>query len=49
MIIKNGYVIIDNKLVKKDIEIKGNIINDIKKIHNLSFIKLPNVTIVNMT
>ena len=30
MIIKNGYVIIDNKLVKKDIEIKGNIINDIK-------------------
>ena len=30
MIIKNGYVIIDNKLVKKDIEIQGNIINDIK-------------------
>ena len=30
MIIKNGYVIIDNKLCKKDIEIKGNIIADIK-------------------
>ena len=29
MIIKNGYVIIDNKLVKKDVEITGNIISKI--------------------
>lgn len=29
MIIKNGYVIIDNKLTKKDVEITGNIISKV--------------------
>ena len=29
MIIKNGYVIIDNKLVRKDVEITGNIISNV--------------------